>query len=310
MFEPRGTFPDYPESVVTPQLSSGAQPPTTPKVFRASASLIALLIVCAACGPTVSGQVDAEVGTADAPLAADARVTDGRPPPPNSAIYAHSATELFRIDPETLGQVSVGTFSFAGDQENITDLAIDKTGAMLGISLNSVYSIDRETAVATLLSSFPPGEGGLTSLSFVPTNLSDPSSAERLVAADFDGDVWEINPNTGQRTHLGNYGANIGSSGDIVSIIGFGTLATVNVQGEATDHLARLDPVTWQATIVGDTGYDKIFGIGFWGGDVYGFTDNMDFVTIDAFSGQVTSTRVSSVKWWGAAVTTLAPIVD
>lgn len=272
--------------------------------------LVTVFSVLAACSPTVSGQLDAQQTSDDASFVADARVNDATLPPPNSAIYAHSATELFRIDPQTLGQVSVGTFSFAGDVESITDIAIDKTGAMLGISLNSIYSIDRDTAAATLLSTFPQDEGGLTSLSFVPLNINDAQSAERLVAADFEGAVWEINSGTGQRTLLGNYGTGIGSSGDIVSIVGFGTFATVTVEGQSTDHLARLNSVDWSASVIGDIGKDKIFGIGFWGGDIYGFTDGMEFVTIDPFSGLVTDTRVSSVQWWGAAVTTLAPIVD
>ena len=270
----------------------------------------AFLLWFAACGPTVSDLPDAAGGNPDASQQGDARVTDARMPPPNSAVYAHSSTELFRIDPVTLQQSSVGTFSFAGTAENITDIAIDKTGAMVGISLNSVYSIDKDTAACTLLSTFGMGQGGLTSLSFVPIDINDADSAERLVAADFDGEVWDIDPDTGQRTSLGNYGTGIGSSGDIVSIVGFGTFATVNVMGMANDQLARLNPVTWQAGIVGDTGYDKIFGVGFWGGDIYGFTGNMEFLTIDPFSGMATNTTTGSVQWWGAAVTTLAPIVD
>ncbi len=273
--------------------------------------IVTSLLLFVACGPSVSEQpFDAMGQGPDAPAAADAQTTDARMPPPNSAIFAHSSTELFRIDPVSLNQTSVGTFTFAGDSENITDIAIDKSGVMLGISLFSVYSIDKDTAAATLLSTFPTGQGGLTSLSFVPEDLNDASSPELLVAADFEGEVWQINPNTGQRTSLGNYGTGIGSSGDIVSIVGFGTFATVNVEGESTDHLARLNPATWAASVIGDTGRDKIFGIGFWGGDIYGFTDNMEFVTIDAFTGMVTDTRVSSVQWWGAAVTTLAPVVD
>jgi hypothetical protein len=276
-------------------------------------AILAVAIPFAACGPSAlapDGGADGETGSPDAPVS----TADAHPPPDNSAVYAHSSTELFSIDPETLMRTSVGTFTFQGASENITDIAIDKTGAMVGISLNSVYSIDPETAVTTLLSSFSQGEGGLTSLSFVPMDINDPSSAERLVGADFDGVVWGIDRSTGQRTMLGNYNqpgnTALGSSGDIVSIVGFGILATVNVEGETNDFLARIDPVTWQAAVLGDTGLDKIFGIGFWGGKVYGFTDGMEFVTIDPSNGDVTDSSVGTVRWWGAGVTTLAPIVD
>ncbi len=283
----------------------------TPVMWLSASSVSTILVFACACGPSVSGQVDS--GPDDGPPPIDAAPRpDTRPLPDNTSVYAHSATELFKINPGTLEQTSVGLFTFTGDDENITDIAVDKLGAMVGISLQSVFSIDRETAVATLLSTLS-GDSGLTSLSFVPTDINDASSDEILVAADFEGVVWEINPDSGERTSIGNYnasGSDIGSSGDIVSIIGFGTVATVNVDGEDNDHLARIDAVTWRATLIGDTGYDKIFGIGFWGGDVYGFTDNQEFVTIDATTGVVNNVRTSSISWWGAGVTTIAPIVD
>ena len=284
----------------------------TPVMRLAATPVSMVLVFVCACGPSVSGQVDSG-SEIDGPATIDSGPRPDAPPlPDNTSVYAHSATELFKINPDTLLQTSVGTFTFTGDAENITDIAVDKTGDMVGISLQSVYSIDRETAVATLLSTLS-GDSGLTSLSFVPTDISDASSDELLVAADFEGVVWQINPDTGLRTTIGNYnasGTTIGSSGDIVSIIGFGTVATVNVTGEDNDHLARIDPLTWQATLIGDTGYDKIFGIGFWGGDVYGFTDNQEFVTINATTGAVSNVQNGSVAWWGAGVTTIAPIVD
>lgn len=274
----------------------------------------ALLAVATACGPSVSAEPDAPVGGPDANESPDAGPQpDSRPPPDNTAVYAHSATELFRIDPDTLVPTSVGTFSFSGTAKNITDIAVDKNGDMIGISLDTVYAIDRDTAEATLLSTYDSGGSGMTSLSFVPTDINDPDSSERLVAADFDGVVWEIDPDTGDMTEIGNYnasGADIGSSGDIVAIFDFGIVATVNVEGYDTDYLARIDPTTWHATLLGDTGYDSIFGLGFWGGEVYGFTDNKEFVTIDADTGQVVHMTLGSVAWWGAGVTTLAPIVN
>jgi hypothetical protein len=281
-------------------------------VMRLSASSVsAILVFACACAPGVSGKVDSGPGDDASPFDAPARA-DARPLPDNTSVYAHSATELFKVNPDTLAQTSVGIFTFAGEAENITDIAVDKGGDMVGISLQSVYAIDRETAVATQLSTLS-GDSGLTSLSFVPTDINDASSDEILVAADFEGVVWDINPDTGLRTNLGNYnasGTTIGSSGDIVSIIGFGTVATVNVSGEDNDFLARINSDTWQATLLGDTGYDKIFGIGFWAGEVYGFTDNGDFVTLNAMTGAVTNVRTSSISWWGAGVTTIAPIVD
>ena len=279
-------------------------------------SLVSLALLAQACGPSVAGNPDA-AGTdaaADATRLPDTGPQpDTRPPPDNTAVYAHSATELYRIDPETLIQSLVGEFTFEGTAKHITDIAVDKNGAMIGISLDTVYAIDRATAAATWLSTYDSGGSGMTSLSFVPTDLDDPDSDERLVAADFDGVVWEIDAATGEMTAIGNYnesGSDIGSSGDIVAIYDFGIVATVNVEGEEDDYLARIDPATWRAEVIGDTGYDDIFGLGFWGGHIYGFTDNKEFVTIDPDTGQVVQMSLGTIEWWGAGVTTIAPIID
>ena len=108
----------------------------------------------------------------------------------------------------------------------------------------------------------------------------------------------------------------IGSSGDIVSVRGFGTVATVNV-GTGNDYLARLDPTNgWKATIIGaGTGYDNIFGLGFWAGKLYGFVDNGfaantgAIIDISPTTGSATLVRAGDIRWFGAGVTTDAPLI-
>ena len=267
-----------------------------------------LVAASVACGPSTK-QIDPDPDGSTLPLA------DSGPLPENTAIFAHSDVELFRIDPETLEQTSVGEFTFEGEDDRITDIAINKDNLMIAISLESVYAVNFRTAETTLLSTFAQDQGGLTSLSYVLQDRNDPDT-EKLVAADFDGNVWEIAAASGARVFLGNYngaqGENgpLGSSGDIVSIKSFGTVATVIVEGDDTDHLAWIDPVTWEAELIGDTNRDKIFGIGFWRNKIYGFTDNMEFVTLSQSDGSASDERTGDIRWWGAGVTTLAPVID
>lgn len=265
-----------------------------------------LALLLSACASSSGDGADAGTGTPDA--AADARIaSDSGPPASYAAVYAHSRDQLYRIDPGTLQPALVAAFTFDSNPNNITDLALDRDGVMIGISLGQVYSIDRETAAATWLSDL---DVGFTSLSFVPEDPTDLQSEEILVAADFDGQVYEIDPQTGTATSVGNYGASIGSSGDIVSIHGFGTVATVTVPDDTNDRLAWIDPVTWQATIIGDTGVEDIFGLAFWGDTVYGFTDDNRFVALDVDTGEAAVLETGAVAWWGAGVTTIAPVVE
>src|SRR5437868_3527352 len=64
--------------------------------------------------------------------------------------------------------------------------------------------------------------------------------------------------------------------GDLSGGRRFGIYATVDVGATSgtpkNDYLARIDPTTWKATPIGTgTGFDNIFGLGFWDGTIYGF---------------------------------------
>ncbi|RMH40140.1 MAG: hypothetical protein D6689_14615 [Deltaproteobacteria bacterium] len=95
-----------------------------------------------------------------------------------------------------------------------------------------------------------------------------------------------------------------------MSVAGFGTVATVKQGGAGTDLLARVDPTTGAATVIGDTGVADIWGVGFWGNRVFGFTDDGQFVLLDPATGAATLVDSGSVRWWGAAVTTSVPVIE
>jgi hypothetical protein len=278
------------------------------------------LVLFAACGASASSDDDDD----DQP-GIDARVVDG---PTNdteldfSKVYAHSGTVLYRLDTSTLQPVMIGPFGAALGNASMTDIAVDKNDQMLGISLDNIYRIDTTTGEATLVTAYDGAEN-LTSLSFVPLNLDDPDSAERLVAATDTGAVLEINQTTGATTQLGVFGTaangTIRSSGDMVAIYGVGIFATVTIGDapnpfDAPDYLAQIDPSTWAATPLGTgTPYDKIFGVGFWRGKVYGFIDTGTggtIIEINPNTGAVVGApNDGAIRWYGAGVTTDAPII-
>jgi hypothetical protein len=288
--------------------------------------VLVLAAASAACGRGVPGGEDADPGAPDA-----SSTIDGTPGPDAmisdfTTVYAHDDDILYRVDTATLDLIEVGPFGAALGTAGITDIAIDKDDRMVGVSLGKIWEIDETTGTASHLADFDLGNvdgNNLTSLSFVPVS-DEADSEERLIAATSLGNVYEINVDTGEPTLLGNYGMSggfqIASSGDIVSVRGFGTLATVNASDEFSDpdYLAWIDTTTWEATLIGTstTGFDKIFGIGFWRGTVYGFVDHGSdagtgsFITIDTTTGVGTVIETGNVRWWGAGVTTDAPIVD
>jgi hypothetical protein len=284
-----------------------------------SVALGVALVTFAACGPNVSGDDD------DDDVGIDARVdsaTDGNNIDGEeldfSKVYAHSGQILYRLDTTTLLPVEIGPFNIGAP--SITDIAVDKNDRMLGISLDNIYTIDAATGAATLLVALPAAAPNLTSLSFVPLDLQDPDSAERLVAATDQGGVLEINQLTGATTNLGTYGTTAGglirSSGDIVAISGLGIYATVTIGDDLTapDYLAQINPQTWAATPLGvGTTYDRIFGVGFWRNKLYGFVDTQSggaIIELDRNTGAATPVNTGTIRWFGAGVTTDAPVID
>jgi hypothetical protein len=275
-----------------------------------------LIAVCvlAACGPGNRGdhEVDAPGPQPDAP----------GDPVDTSRVFAHSGTTLYRMNNKTLAAEAIGPMTGLGTQ-NLLDLAIDKDDKLVGITRDKLYSVSATTGAATLIRDLAASAQDLTSLSYVPQNLSDPSSPDILVSANDTGAVFKIDSATGTATQIGSYGTAAGgavikSSGDMFGVRGFGIYATVDVGTDTQDYLAKVDPANgWKATPLGTgTGFDKIFGLGYWGGKIYGFVDNGftpgggKMIQIDPNTGAAILLSSADIRWFGAGVATDAPVLQ
>ncbi len=276
------------------------------------------VVVLTACSPS-----DRDNPAADGPSQPD--TPDSQPPVDMSRVYAHdgkvgnSPSSLYLMNSATLATTKIGEMPALGTQ-SLTDLAVDKDDNIVGITFNKLFSINATTGAATLIG--PMDVDNATSLSFVPSDLDDPSSPDILVTASSFGDVVKIDPTTGVTTMLGNYGTFNGmqvvSSGDLFGVHGVGIFATVDVGNvDGNDFLASVDPVTWKATPIGTagTGFNKIFGLGYWGGTIYGFVDlgagsGGQMIQIDPVTGVGTMLSSSPIRWFGAGVATDAPIFE
>jgi hypothetical protein len=282
-------------------------------MLRAVRILSIAVLSLVACSPTRHGAGDDDDTGIDAP----GSTSDGNSNE-TSLVYAHSGTTLYRVDSASLSTVEIGVMAGLGT-ESLTDLAVDKTGNMVGITLDKLYSIDSTTAAVTLIKDLSQGASGFTSLSYIPTDLTDPNSADILVSANDQGDVYQIDPTAGTATKIGSYGTvaegKVVSSGDLIGVRNLGIYATVNVGSAANDYLAKIDPTTWTATPLGTgTGFKNIFGLGFWAGTIYGFVDGGTgagkMITIDMNTGAGTQINTGTQEWYGAGVTTDAPIIE
>ena len=285
--------------------------------MRTTRLLVSALLVFAACGP--DGRDDDGLGGGgdgddDGDGSGDGSGS-GSGGGEQVYVYAHTASALYRVDPDTLAITKVGEFGWGSvGSDEMTDIAIDKAGTMIGISYNRVYRVDTNTAQTTLLSNNLGGT--FNGLSFVPQTQfggMGTGTDDALVATrNSDGKVFRIDPMTGAATQTGDMGA-YSSSGDLVAVDGFGTVQTVPASLFGNDRLARLAQASFSAAPIGsgDTGFTQIWGVAFWKSKIYGFTNGGQFILIDSTTGAGTLvSQTPGVAWWGAAVTTLAPVLQ
>jgi hypothetical protein len=222
-------------------------------------------------------------------------------------VYAHSGSDLFSVDPQTMQISRVGNFLIPGTPDkylnDVTDIAVDRNGRIVGTTFDRLLEIDPLTAACKPIAPLP-AKSSFNGLSWI----RDEAGQEQLLATTLDGGVFRIDATTGAATLIGSLGPNLHSSGDLVSVASYGTLVTL--KGPASDRLAKLDPKTGAATVIGDTGFSKIWGLGFWGNRVFGFTETGQFILIDPRTGAGTLVQTESAfPFWGAGVTTAVPVI-
>ncbi len=226
-----------------------------------------------------------------------------------SEVFGHSATTLYKLNPDTKDVGLVG--NFVGCQ-GVQDIALDKSSNLFATTTTALWQVDRVTAQCTLIAngSYP------NSLSFVPEGTLDPS-VEALVGF-VDDQYVRIDPETGSIQNIGAPWSNgFVSSGDVVSVKDGPTFLTIKDApgGGATcaDCLVAIDPATGIIqTSYPNLGYDRVFGTAFWAGSVYGFTSQGDLFEVIIDGGALTTVPIETppgLSFWGAGSTTSAPPV-
>ena len=227
-------------------------------------------------------------------------------PTSSQIIYAHSASQLFTIDPSNWSPSLIGSFYLSGSLDagpGMTDLAVSPLDEVYTISYTDLYRVDPSTAAVTLVMSLlgdvADNFNGLTSL---------PDGT--LLAVDFNGGIVALDPIAKTATPLGSYGSGFTSSGDLVSVAD-GTLYGIShtsaggIDASSNNILLKVDPHTAVATAIGPIGYGDVYGLGYYGGTLLAFTAEKQIIRLDPNTGAGTTVSQSSVQFWGAGVSPL-----
>lgn len=236
-------------------------------------------------------------------------------------IYAHSRDTLYTFSAYTNTVTEIGVFRLADDTPTdfMLDLAVDSEGVVFTSSDDGIlYRIDPMTAIATEVGEFGLDPEQLFALSFLAPTES-PDGTEMLVGATNEGAYYEVSRTDASTTLLGSYPDGWSSSGDIVSVDGLGTFATLRRSDFPGDVLARIifaRDGSSTVTVIGPTrsgseDFRQLFGLGYWGRDLFGFTNSGQLLRIDRMTGaaEVVTTSTGTSQFWGAGVTTIVPVL-
>lgn len=268
--------------------------------------------------------------------------------PAGTILYAHTAKELFKMDPLHIASpmVSVGTFDCIGvasGPSSMTDIAVSKGGALYAVSTQGAYPLELAGGGKVHCKAtwpLPSTHSNFYGLSMAPENTVD--VAEVLIAANDVGQLFRIDATTGATTPVGTMGTDPitskawGLSGDIVflanngSPIAFAAVCPVGSCG-GTDTLVELDvglmtsgstastlkvvrgPVNkgaWCTNAKSPATFGSMFGIAAYDDKVYGFSNKGDLVEIHNDDGSACLvTSYPNTSFKGAGVTTSAPVV-
>ena len=217
-------------------------------------------------------------------------------------VFGHSESTLYRVDTVTRSVNEVGVFQGC---TYVADIALDESSNIYASTGSELFLVETNTARCTRIAGgkFP------NSLSFVPAGTVE-SDREALVGFQ-GGDYVKIDPKTGVVTKIGAIGGGLESSGDVVSAKGGKTFVTVKGK-DCADCLVEIDPATGASKFNwGPIGKPDVFGLAFWAGDLYAFTNKGELLLITLDTGKLVSTAIpitnAPAKFWGAGSTTSAP---
>jgi hypothetical protein len=291
-------------------------------------SFLAILVALCAPACTTRGTTElpdvAVAGLDGGPDAAALRydtgpLPDSGAPLEDTLIYAHSPDTLYSFSAMTNAVTEVGRFTEPDgtNAPDMVDLAVDAEGAVLTASSMALWAVDPATARATEIGTFDVAMGEqFYALTFLAPGELRPT--ETLVGATNMGVYYEIDPRDASVRRLGSYPDGWLSSGDLVSVEG-ATYATIRRADDRVDTLAQITFDAGGASSIrvigpirgGGMDFQQIFGLGYWGRSVYGFSNSGQLIEIDRTTGagRLATTMTGTDRFWGAGVTTRAPVL-
>ncbi len=229
----------------------------------------------------------------------------------NSLYLNTQGGNIYSVNKGT-GQAS---FAFSSGISNLTDIAFSGK-SIYGITFDSLYSIDATTGSSKKISldwsGVSGGNGnngngwgwgwGSSSNKLQSTN-SLASYGGLLYTQNIQGSknqILTIDPTTGAVKALSQT-SKYSTSGDLAFDSKGNLFATVTKSGKS--WLAQVDRITGDTKLLGNTGFQNVYGLAYLDGTLTGLTSGGKMIGIDALSGKGTLLGYTGQSAWGADAT-------
>lgn len=171
---------------------------------------------------------------------------------------------------------------------SLTDIALAPNGRLYGVDVGAASEIDATTGRATALST-----------AFTATNINAMGAApDGTIYAAGGQSLYTLDLASGALVLVMSFSQG-SSSGDLAFVDGR-LLLTITGYG-FHDYLLEIDPVARTSQIVGDTGYDCIYGLAAYGPKLYGMTCAGQILSLDTGTGKGTALQETNIVFWGAS---------
>lgn len=212
-------------------------------------------------------------------------------PPGDAPVYAHTSSDLYKVDIAFDLLERVGTFSLAGATiEHFVDLAIDLEGRMVGGTYDGIYEIGPTNAE---LRFHCATQANLTAMTFGADGRLYIGGGSSIAVFDLSTCTSELLLDS----------AEYQTSGDLVGSPDGALYWTV--QGENGDELVRVDPQTGATEWLRVLAAERLYGVGYDNGDLLGFSSFGKIVSAPLDGEGSTVIAITEQAWWGAATNPL-----
>jgi hypothetical protein len=260
-----------------------------------------------------------DTGPVDPPDSALPKTDSGSP---SGSIYVQTGRNLALYEPYSKSLRAIGPFTCLAADEYMLDIAVDRDGNIYGTTeLDRFVRIDPANGSCRMVRQ-GSGLDYPVLIAFVPRGTLDPAN-DALVG--YDGESYlRIDVDTGRVTTVGSLNppdasTNYEATGDLIYAGDDGMFLTagpVGGSGDAGDLFLRFDPKTGKRlSLVGNTGFRRLYGLGYWGSRIFAFTTPGEILQVDPRTAKATlirredgGTRDASIPvFYGAGSTTVAP---